>query len=327
MVDGNDQSGQLRPPVIFVNTEVIFLLGSMCEDIMILIFGQQLSPPSRLLAPSDPGSPTRPDTNDGSRLTVHHGYSPTVSSLDGETLRSRSGSFNSTADTVGRPRAESNANQSVNVVYDDVPLSEALAPDHRNEKDFHVEDNKFAFSPGQLNKMLNPKSLAAFQALGGLNGLARGLRTDLDAGLSVDESRLEGIVSFEDATNPKASKSTDDHQQKNIKNPEITVTSDSQFADRIRIFGCNRLPERKTTGFLKLLWDAYNDKIIIILTIAAVVSLSLGIYETVDEGFGTDWIEGVAICVAILIVTMVTAVNDWQKERQFAKLNKRVSSL
>ncbi|GAD96695.1 calcium-translocating P-type ATPase(PMCA-type),putative [Paecilomyces variotii No. 5] len=304
MADGNNQSGPLRPPVIFVNTE-------------------QLSPYSELPTTSDAGSPTRPDTNDGSRLTVHHAYSPTVSSLDGETLRSRSGSFNSTADTVGRSRAGSNATHSVNVAYDDVSLSEALAPDHRNEKDFHVEDNKFAFSPGQLNKMLNPKSLAAFQALGGLNGLARGLRTDLDAGLSVDEGRLEGSISFEEATNVKTLKSTGHHELKATNDQATGAVSASQFADRIRIFGCNRLPERKGAGFLKLFWDAYNDRIIILLTIAAVVSLSLGVYETVDEGFGADWIEGVAICVAILIVTTVTAVNDWQKERQFAKLNKR----
>ncbi|KAJ9294535.1 hypothetical protein DTO271G3_6803 [Paecilomyces variotii] len=304
MADGNDQSGPLRPPVIFINTE-------------------QLSPPSELPTGSDVGSPTRPDTNDGSRLTVHHAYSPTVSSLDGETLRSRSGSFNSTADTVGRSRAGSNANHSINVAYDDVSLSEALAPDHRNEKDFHVEDNKFAFSPGQLNKMLNPKSLAAFQALGGLNGLARGLRTDLDAGLSVDEGRLEGSITFEEATDLKTFKSTADHELKTTNNQATGAVSDSQFVDRIRIFGRNKLPERKGAGFLKLFWDAYNDRIIILLTIAAVVSLSLGVYETVDEGFGADWIEGVAICVAILIVTTVTAINDWQKERQFAKLNKR----
>jgi Ca2+-transporting ATPase len=32
--------------------------------------------------------------------------------------------------------------------------------------------------PGQLSKLLNPKSLNAFYALGGLNGIKRGLRTD-----------------------------------------------------------------------------------------------------------------------------------------------------
>jgi Ca2+-transporting ATPase len=31
----------------------------------------------------------------------------------------------------------------------------------------------------------------------------------------------------------------------------------------------------------------------------------------------------VAITVAILIVVVVGALNDWQKERQFAKLNKK----
>jgi Ca2+-transporting ATPase len=97
------------------------------------------------------------------------------------------------------------------------------------------------------------------------------------------------------------------------------------FEDRIRFFSENKLPARKSIGFFKLFWIAYNDKIIILLTIAAVISLSLGIYESVDGGTGVEWVEGVAICVAILIVTIVTAANDWQKEKQFAKLNKRVS--
>lgn len=207
-----------------------------------------------------------------------------------------------------------------------MPVSEALNPDPRNVNDFHVDDNRFAFTPGQLNKMQDPKSLAAFQALGGLRGLERGLRTDVLSGLSVDEGHLEGSISFDDATNPNPdAKRSSTH----ATTPTTTQTTSShqQFEDRVRVFNWNRLPERKSTGFFKLLWMAYNDKIIILLTIAAVVSLSLGIYQTVSAGHGVDWIEGVAICVAIAIVTVVTAVNDWQKERQFVKLNKRVGVL
>ncbi|OJJ39202.1 hypothetical protein ASPWEDRAFT_49245 [Aspergillus wentii DTO 134E9] len=273
-----------------------------------------------------------PDT---SRLTVQnapfHPSHRASQSLDGETLRSRSGSFNSCADTITRSRANSEAvsecpkepmiSEDPREDIDDVSVSEALRPDPRNENDFHVENNKFAFSPGQLNKMLNPKSLAAFQALGGMRGLERGLRTDLTSGLSIDESRLEGSVGFEEATSLK--QASMDAQPAHVDTPP--TATDSQFEDRIRVFSQNRLPARKTTGILKLFWLAYNDKIIILLTIAAVVSLSLGIYETVSAGHGVDWIEGVAICVAILIVTIVTAANDWQKERQFAKLNKRNS--
>jgi Ca2+-transporting ATPase len=183
-----------------------------------------------------------------------------------------------------------------------------------------VDKNPFAFSPGQLNKMLNPKSLQAFRALGGPRGLERGLRTDLVSGLSLDESRLDGAVSFEDATR------LDDGKPKPSPAPvDVSAKSGTQFADRIRVFDRNKLPERKSDGWWLLFWRAYNDKIIILLTIAAVVSLALGLYQTFSGHSDVDWVEGVAIVVAILIVTLVTAGNDWQKERQFAKLNRRVS--
>ncbi|RAL15509.1 putative calcium-translocating P-type ATPase(PMCA-type) [Aspergillus homomorphus CBS 101889] len=271
------------------------------------------------------------------RLMVHNNPSRTSQSIDGETLRPRADSTISSADTAVRSRANSELSAvPTKVAYDDVSLSDALNPDPRTEDDFIVQDNKFAFSPGQLNKMQNPKSLAAFHALGGLPGLERGLRTDLASGLSVDETCLEGTVSFDEVTSsPGYGSAKHQHQQQHHEkeqqpshsSPELAhhaaSGSDAQFQDRIRVFSQNRLPARKSTGFLTLFWRAYNDKIIILLTIAAVVSLSLGIYETTSEGSGVDWIEGVAICVAILIVTIVTAANDWQKERQFAKLNKR----
>jgi magnesium-transporting ATPase (P-type) len=72
----------------------------------------------------------------------------------------------------------------------------------------------------------------------------------------------------------------------------------------------NRLPEKKSKSLLELAWLAYNDKVLILLTVAAVVSLALGLYQT----FGTphepgeakvEWVEGVAIIVAILIVVIV----------------------
>ncbi|KAJ5960436.1 uncharacterized protein N7479_007586 [Penicillium vulpinum] len=250
-------------------------------------------------------------------------------SIDGDTLRPRADSFASSTDTVVRSRANSEvdpANTS-KAVYDDVSLADALKPDPRNELDFQVEDNRFAFSPGQLNKMQNPKSLAAFHALGGLYGLERGLRTDLNAGLSIDEGCLDGTVRFQDvapSAEPTSTEKAPLPADTSAPTP-VSAGNGSPFEDRIRIFSQNKLPARKSTGLLKLFWIAYNDKIIILLTIAAVVSLSLGIYSTISEGTGVDWVEGVAICVAILIVTVVTAVNDWQKERQFAKLNKRAS--
>ena len=209
------------------------------------------------------------------------------------------------------------------------PAEEALQPDRGNEKDFEVTNNPFAFSPGQMNKLLNPKSLSAFRALGGLRGLEKGLRTSTTAGLSVDEVQLGGSVSFADATNSENGKA----YGKAFDNVPLTLTRrktadlaekyDGQFQDRLRVFRDNRLPERKTDSIFVLIWRTYNDKILILLTIAAVVSLSLGLYETFSGGSSVDWVEGVAICVAIIIVVVVGAFNDYQKERQFVKLNKR----
>ena len=79
-----------------------------------------------------------------------------------------------------------------------------LAPDPGTEDLFNINDNKFAFSPGQLSKLLNPKSLVVLEALGGLAGLEKGLRTNRHFGLSVDGAGLDGSVSFEEATGYKS---------------------------------------------------------------------------------------------------------------------------
>lgn len=206
---------------------------------------------------------------------------------------------------------------------------EALRPDPGTEHDFQVENNKFAFSPGQLGKLLNPKSLGAFHALGGLTGLERGLRTDRKSGLSADEQHWDDAISFEDATTPKdlhtSGKSGGDLRHSDT--PPAASGKES-FADRKRVYSDNRLPERKPKSIFELAWIAYNDKVLLLLTGAAVISLALGLYQTfgVSHADGTpkvEWIEGVAIIVAILIVVVVGAANDWQKERQFVKLNKK----
>ncbi|RAL08533.1 putative calcium transporting ATPase (Pmc1) [Aspergillus homomorphus CBS 101889] len=186
-----------------------------------------------------------------------------------------------------------------------------------------LEDNRFAFSPGQLNNLFNPKSLDGFYAAGGLRGLEHGLRTDLTGGLRTDETELPGRITLEEARQAALFKSRSTQPLLATRTTaSFDQSLDKQFCDRVRVFGRNVLPDTKRKSFGRLLWDAYNDKIIILLTVAAVVSLSLGIYEAVGGHSQVDWIEGVAVCVAILIVVTATAGNDWQKERQFVRLNK-----
>ncbi|KAJ5816032.1 ATPase P-type K/Mg/Cd/Cu/Zn/Na/Ca/Na/H-transporter [Penicillium robsamsonii] len=229
---------------------------------------------------------------------------------------------------------ESRSDLAKNAAINDIHDEDALTPDPGHESEFEVEDNKFAFSPGQLNKLLNPKSFAAFYAMGGLRGLEKGLRTDAKSGLSVDETTLDGTVSFDDVVSPASSTSSNNIPKSASPKPSppaaessVVTQGEEVFADRRRIYGDNKLPERKLKTIWELAWIAYNDKVLILLTVAAAVSLAVGIPQSIhpanpDEP-GVEWVEGLAILVAIIIVVTVGAANDWQKERQFAKLNKK----
>lgn len=263
------------------------------------------------------------DSEDGSRsVAISQGETVIGSSASGVHQPTRSMSMDGSNDTIMKDQ-------------------DALKPDRGTEDAFKVDNNPFAFSPGQLGKMFDPKSLAAFYSLGGLAGLEKGLRTDRKAGLSADESALDGAVSFDDATTAKDNgKAVPGHGGAALASEGQAASSasaaahghgkgkDLGFSDRKRVYKDNRLPEKKAKSLLQLVWITFNDKILIMLSIAAVVSLAVGLYQTFgqehdEEHPAVEWIEGVAIIVAILIVVIVGSLNDWQKERQFAKLNRK----
>lgn len=99
-------------------------------------------------------------------------------------------------------------------------------------------------------------------------------------------------------------------------------------------FGANVIPPKPPKTFLQLVWEALQDITLIILEAAAIISLGLAFYkppENLDidvgstEGEGeAGWIEGAAILVSVLIVVLVTAFNDYTKERQFRGLQSRI---
>lgn len=156
----------------------------------------------------------------------------------------------------------------------------------------------FRLTVDQLAELHDPKSLAAFNNIfdNDPNNLFKYLQTDAENGLSIGDEDVKQI-------------------------------------ERVKVYGLNILPERKTKSFLRLAWEAFNDKTMILLSVAAVISFALGLYQTLGqppefdseghEVVKVEWVEGVAIMIAVLVVVLVGAVNDYQKERQFAKLNKK----
>ncbi|XP_056091762.1 plasma membrane calcium-transporting ATPase 1a isoform X1 [Rhinichthys klamathensis goyatoka] len=109
---------------------------------------------------------------------------------------------------------------------------------------------------------------------------------------------------------------------------------------RKEAFGQNFIPPKKPKTFLQLVWEALQDVTLIILEVAAIVSLGLSFYKppdsdskncgnaaagVEDEGESeAGWIEGAAILLSVVCVVLVTAFNDWSKEKQFRGLQSRI---
>lgn len=49
-----------------------------------------------------------------------------------------------------------------------------------------------------------------------------------------------------------------------------------------------------------------------------------GVSSHDDTEAEASWIEGVAILAAVVVVVLVTAFNDWRKERQFRGLQSKI---
>jgi len=119
--------------------------------------------------------------------------------------------------------------------------------------------------------------------------------------------------------------------------------------ERRGAFGSNVYPERKHASFFQLMWEALHDVTLIILCVAAAISLVLGLAFPNEEegetratgslppppslpfnerenpcsrGHPKGWIEGASILAAVFLVSSITAGNDYLKDKQFRKLER-----
>jgi Ca2+-transporting ATPase len=87
--------------------------------------------------------------------------------------------------------------------------------------------------------------------------------------------------------------------------------SEAEVQKRIKEHGYNELTEKPRPGFLKMLLDQFNNFLIIILIIAAVVSLLLG-----------EFVDAIAIMVIVVINAVVGVVQESKAEQALAALKK-----
>jgi magnesium-transporting ATPase (P-type) len=90
----------------------------------------------------------------------------------------------------------------------------------------------------------------------------------------------------------------------------IEASSEDLNQRKIR-YGNNEIKPRKATTCCQLLLEPFEDRILQILIGACIIQLVIGIIENGPAGA----VDGISIFIAIMIITLVTAGNNWKKEK------------
>jgi len=91
---------------------------------------------------------------------------------------------------------------------------------------------------------------------------------------------------------------------------------DRDLKRRLANFGHNTKPAPHLNSFWTSLKEAFEDKILLVVAVCAVLSIIFGmIYDP-----KTGWVEGVSIFVVLAVMVLITSLNDFIKDRQFVKL-------
>ncbi|XP_040059805.1 plasma membrane calcium-transporting ATPase 2 isoform X4 [Gasterosteus aculeatus] len=185
----------------------------------------------------------------------------------------------------------------------DMSNSDFYAKNQRNEENHAASFGCSVMELRSLMELRGPEAVIKLQEdYTGVEGLCKRLKTSPTEGLSGDQNDLD---------------------------------------KRKEIFGKNLIPPKKPKTFLQLVWEALQDVTLIILELAALISLGLSFYHPPGESNGEScgaagggvedegeadagWIEGAAILLSVVCVVLVTAFNDWSKEKQFRGLQSRI---
>ncbi|KAJ7534349.1 hypothetical protein O6H91_13G092300 [Diphasiastrum complanatum] len=120
---------------------------------------------------------------------------------------------------------------------------------------------------------------------GGVEGIAKRLSVDLEKGIKDDPEELE--------------------RRKNA-------------------FGSNTYPKKPNKNFFVFLWESSQDTTLIILMVAATLSLIMGM---ITNGPKNGWYDGASIAFAVILVILVTAITDYRQSLEFQSLSDANSNI
>lgn len=165
------------------------------------------------------------------------------------------------------------------------PSHDSSSSTNNYDEEAGASPHRFTVTPDDLIQLVADRSQTWLKTVGGTPGLAHLLHTDISTGLSSEERDNQTLLD-----------------------------------DRAHHFGSNLFKYPPAKSFLKLVLEAFKDLTIIILCVAAVVSLIIGL-AIEKKRVEYAYLEGIAIVLVVLIVVLVQAVIDKQKEAKFRQLN------
>ena len=86
-------------------------------------------------------------------------------------------------------------------------------------------------------------------------------------------------------------------------------------------FGSNKIFQKPPPSFCDFVKEALSDKMIIILICCSIFEIGISIYYIATGDKNTDWIDGLSIIFAIIIVVAVGSITNYKKEQKFHELN------
>ncbi|KAF7684366.1 Calcium-transporting ATPase 2 [Astathelohania contejeani] len=107
---------------------------------------------------------------------------------------------------------------------------------------------------------------------------------------------------------------------------ELNIEDDCSTNEKYRsysahYYGYNQIFTKRKLSFWDILWSNMTDSTLILLFIAAIVSLFSGFYKMYSQGEAYAWIEGTTILLAILVIITIGTVNEYSQEALFHKLD------
>ena len=157
------------------------------------------------------------------------------------------------------------------------------------EPDISNDKHSFSITPQELSNLMNLykdrsenyNDIKYFQEKGGILSLLTSLKTDAKHGIS-------------------------------------TIS----LQNRLEHFGSNKIFIKPLPNFWDFVLEALSDKMIIILIISSLIEISISLFNRFFKGEDNiDYLDGISIIIAIVVVVMVGSITNYKKEMKFHSLN------